>query len=249
MTSTHIPFEGVSNFRDLAFSQGHQTNGIRAGKIFRSDNPAKMSRLDRSKVAELKIDAVFDFRDPGEMAQDLGDPAIGTERVEASLLTPGEANPAKLGAGLKAMMEGQSSVQSFMAPIYDLIDDRKIRIWRQVFERLNKGQIILFHCTAGRDRTGITAALIQLALGVERQSLIDDHLLSNRFLQAFYKGHLDKAEAEHGKEARAALEEVLLIKPWMMETFLDRIDTDFGSPDALLDHLGADRTKLKAHYK
>ena len=248
MTSTPIPFQGINNFRDLAFAQAGHSNGIRAGKIYRADNPSKMTALDCEQALALNIDVVFDLRDPGEMVLDQNRGSIAAERIEASLLEPGHASPAKLGEGIKAMTRGDVSQQSFMAPIYDLIDARKIGIWRQVFERLNQGQTILFHCTAGRDRTGITAALIQLAMGLDTRSIIQDHVASNDYLQPFYTGYLDKAEAEHGPEARAKLADVLMIKPWMMETFLARVNTDYGSAENLLDLLGADLPKIKRLY-
>lgn len=149
---------------------------------------------------------------------------------------------------MKEIAAGNGTVKDMLAPVYDLLDERKVDAWRILFDSLNNGRSVVIHCTAGRDRTGITVALIQLALGMSHQRIIEDHLLSNQYLQELFK----RMEVELGSievaGVKTSIAEILHIQPWMMETFLKRIDADYDSSDNLLDHLGADLGRISSHY-
>ena len=98
---------------------------------------------------------------------------------------------------------------------------------------LAKDAPLVFHCTAGKDRTGFAAALILLALGVPREVVMRDYLLTNELYRrpAFAEGH--------------AAEEVLAVLWRVQREFLDaallKVDEDYGGVETyLVDVLGLD---------
>ena len=91
----------------------------------------------------------------------------------------------------------------------------------------------MFHCHAGKDRTGVVAAVLLLALGVDRESILDDYELTGRYrLRSQQDPSYDRLIASGlAPEAAAA---VLTTPRWAMQDALEVIDADYGGIDAWL---------------
>jgi protein-tyrosine phosphatase len=97
----------------------------------------------------------------------------------------------------------------------------------------------LVHCTGGKDRTGFAAALLLLAVGVPRETAIEDYLLSNRYLAAFARVVRDGIEPE-------LLRPVVEVRRAYIETSLEEVDRRYGSLDSYLHRgLGLDDAVLR----
>ena len=173
--------EGAPNFRDLG---GHQTNTnrrIKWRRLFRSSHLAALSDDDLQILVNLKIRSICDFRSeqekkrqpnrlpPNEMIQSLHLPIV------SSIIEPTQA--------ITRVMNGDISwfTPDFMIKSYLEKIDRYHKVWHRFFKHLAQASSrpLVFHCTAGKDRTGVCAALILLSLGVSEKIVIDDHALSN----------------------------------------------------------------------
>ena len=108
---------------------------------------------------------------------------------------------------------------------------------------LNKDSALLFHCTAGKDRTGIAAALVLYALGVDEETIMNDHLATNYYRAADNEkmiGLFTKAYRLTEEQAR----DVMAAKKEYLKAMFDAINLNYGSVDAFLEkELGLDRTK------
>ena len=99
---------------------------------------------------------------------------------------------------------------------------------------------MIFHCTAGKDRTGIAAALILSALNVDIQDIVEDYLLSNIFLQKKYESYI----ANDPK-----LETLFTVKSSYLQYAINTIVEQYGSIKQYLEEvLNVDVALLRAYY-
>lgn len=174
----HLPLTGASNFRDLGGYVGQEGRPVKWRKIFRSDHLANLSADDLQQIQSIGIKRSFDFRGVQEsqaQAYDWPDiqrhslsiePTV-VQRLQAQHLT---GKPLTAADALDAM---QTTYRDFVR-----VDSGR---FAQLFEHLlDQPEPLLFHCTAGKDRTGLAAALVLYALGVSEADIWRDYLLTNQ---------------------------------------------------------------------
>jgi protein-tyrosine phosphatase len=174
----HLPLTGASNFRDLGGYVGQEGRPVKWRKIFRSDHLANLSAEDLQQIQSIGIKRSFDFRGVQEsqaQAYDWPDiqrhslsiePTV-VQRLQAQHLT---GKPLTAADALDAM---QTTYRDFVR-----VDSGR---FAQLFEHLlDQPEPLLFHCTAGKDRTGLAAALVLYALGVSEADIWRDYLLTNQ---------------------------------------------------------------------
>lgn len=126
--------------------------------------------------------------------------------------------------------------------VYFATSDEGRERYREFFRLLQETDdaAILFHCSAGKDRTGMGAALILYALGVPEQTVMEDYLASNGYLAGKYSRY-----AERFPQLKGMLE----VKPNYLSAGIDSIRTAYGSVETYLrEELGADIGKLREFY-
>ena len=174
----YIPLNGASNFRDLGGYVGYMGRPVKWRKIFRSDHLANLSSDDLKQIQSLGVKRSFDFRGvqesqaqtydwPGIHRHSLSIEPTVVQRLQAQHLT---GKPLTAADALDAM---QTTYRDFV-----LIDSRR---FAELFEHLlDHADPLLFHCTAGKDRTGLAAALVLTALDVSESDIWRDYLLTNQ---------------------------------------------------------------------
>lgn len=197
MANAPLPVAGTQNLRDLG---GYRADGgsIRTGAFFRSDALARIGAPGRTQLAELGVARVIDLRDDSERASapDDLDPAT-------ALL----AHPIFPSAG--AHVARKLDVYSLTELLYFQHADTLIEALRLLVGTGTAGVdgaasaseanateapagATLFHCTAGKDRTGAVAALALLAAGVDRDDVVDDYVASETNLSGdWLESHLE----------------------------------------------------------
>ena len=178
LSQRHIALTGATNFRDLGGYLGHMGRPVKWRKIFRSDHLANLSPDDLYQIQNLGVKRSFDFRGIQEsQAQSYDWPNIQrhslsieptvVQRLQAQTLT---GKPLTAADALDAM---QTTYRDFVK-----VDSRR---FAELFEHLlERPDPLLFHCTAGKDRTGLAAALVLSALGVSEPDIWRDYLLTNQ---------------------------------------------------------------------
>jgi len=178
-----LPLEGAQNFRDLGGYPAEAGRRVRWGRVFRSDSLAALSDTDLRYLERIGLRLVCDFRgdaevedEPNRLAgrppflywrQPLGDasvqPSEWRRRFESGEL--GDVDASWLTRSYRGMMD-QCGVEI-----------------GAVFRRLARedGLPAVLHCTAGKDRTGVSAALLLLLLGVPRELVLEDYALTGRY--------------------------------------------------------------------
>ncbi len=189
-TSRHIPLEGAYNFRDLGGLRATDGRQVRTRRVYRSDRLTGLTDDDRALLEDLGIGRVFDLRSDLELA-DHGAGQFSTERqrhrhvplVSISLsLTDPRIDWSKVDLGtryLEMMVEGRDVI-------------------REIFEHIAAPDeaATLFHCTGGKDRTGVVAAVLLRALGVDDETIVADYAVSEKYLASFVEASRELMERE-----------------------------------------------------
>ena len=230
-----LPFTGAHNFRDLGGYKTEDGRRIKWGKIYRSDNLHSLTDEDVKYLSRLNIKSVVDFRSDEERESEPDRLTPGMTQV----LLPIKFQPKELDdETLKNLMENltfgtlDSSnllVDFNILIVKDFADEYK-KFFRHVIE--NNAEPIVFHCTAGKDRAGFASAMILTVLGVPREKVIEDYLLTNTYV----KDHVDSEmlEIELKTFFRADtdnLRKINLVAERYIQAAFDTIDSEWGGMD------------------
>jgi len=173
----HLNLAGASNFRDLGGYETDDGRRVRWRHIFRSNQLGHLTAEDLATLRAIGLKKVIDFRSQGEI-----DAAAPCKVAEAELhvlsIDPG-IKPrlhARLQAGERVTAAETTAI---ICDIYRRYLHAHSGNFQALFRHLlDEGTPLVFHCAAGKDRTGIAAALILSALGVPREVVIEDYLLT-----------------------------------------------------------------------
>jgi protein-tyrosine phosphatase len=215
-----LPLAGASNFRDLGgypISSGGFTCW---GRLFRSDTLHELTEADVSLLGEMGLKCVIDLRTATEV--DLSGRGL-------------------LGAGatdyfhLSVIDEDGGEARGVPAPMDESLENRYLWYLEVGRDALSHalGVIgdaskhpLVFHCAAGKDRTGVLAALLLDIVGVERQAIVDDYVLTASRMEAIV-ARLTRSRAEGGMDYNIPAS-ALTVEAATMEGFLDGVDERYG---------------------
>ncbi len=242
-----LPLAKGSNFRDVGGYLTKDGRSVRWGKLFRSGALPVLTEGDYTLLGGLGITTIVDLRslEEREVAPTQLDDRTGALFVANDYsLRPLMANlSADLGMG-----------ENFYAGMEKLIRPQI----RQTFNRILADEgAVMFHCSAGQDRTGVTAALILLTLGVDRDTVLRDYHLSTALRRPenelpplnpadYPTNPIVQYYAAAAKKPDGLKAEPLFTKSGQshMVQFLDHLDRDYGGVSAYLDsQLGIDAGK------
>ncbi|MER7733349.1 tyrosine-protein phosphatase [Streptomyces erythrochromogenes] len=233
-----VKLEGTANFRDAGGYRTATGQWVKMGEVYRSDALNKLTPADLAKLRRLHIRTVFDLRMEDERTKDADKVPAGAAYVVADVFagsgsfqtmprTPEEAVRAMVDAE-RAMVSGAGGKKAY-AQVLDGIERDRARS-------------VLFHCTAGKDRTGWANAALLTALGVPRQTVEADYLASNDYRKAANDAILSHLPAQQA----AVYKPLLDVRPEYLNAGYDEVRTTYGSFDRYLeDGLGIDARELK----
>lgn len=239
-----VKLQGAVNFRDLGGYATEDGHHVRWGSIYRSADISKLTDSDLVVLKERHVSSVVDLRGVQESRQAPDRLPAGTDYI----LCPAGSD-STLSDWMKqiAAVRTESGGDSMMRVYYghtEFLADR----YRPFFNKLlglPSDQALLFHCTAGKDRTGIGAALFLYALGVPYEKILEDYTATNyyrrtenqKMQRAMGQGmHIPEPVAGALLQAR---------KEYLVTTF-DVIRQQYGSIDNFLQGpIGLDEKKRK----
>lgn len=178
-----LDLEGIHNFRDYG-GYAAREGRLRSGLLWRSGQHGGASQRDLEKVNELRLETVIDLRGDSERA---ANPCLRHEHFGAQVLFhPGETAASRSGQAVHEewadRVRSVADARAAMEQLYRGLPFRPVLAgsFRLYFRALAKGQgPSLLHCVAGKDRTGLGAALLQTLLGVHPDDVMADYLLTN----------------------------------------------------------------------
>ncbi len=173
----HWKLEGATNFRDLGGYPGHEGRTLRWRRIFRSDHLGALSEADRRRLADLGLAKALDLRGEDESAA--ASYAIEGVTRHALAIEPSVVNRLHEEVARGRALDAALTTEMMRELYTRLVHEHTDRYAELFGHLLDTHAPLVFHCTAGKDRTGMAAALILLALGVPRALVLQDYLLSN----------------------------------------------------------------------
>jgi protein-tyrosine phosphatase len=224
-----IPFESVFNFRDLGGYRAAGGRSVRWRRLFRADGLHRLTEAEADLVAHLGLSTVVDLRTPEETTRGRFPESLGPIRYHHLPMFDVIPDWSQL-----------PDVQSpwFMANRYaEMLDTGRDALAGVLVLLADPDAYpLVFHCAAGKDRTGIVAAVVLELLGVDRATVVADYALSHAAmarLEAWIaERHPDWARSDTRPPA------VIEARPETMEQFLSVVDERFGSVEGLVADLG-----------
>lgn len=236
-----LPLEGGLNLRDLGGYAAKDGRRIKSGMLFRSGAMSMLTEADERHLASLGIATVCDFRRRNERE---ADPTRWCEPAGVHYWARDySSSTGILGEIFRADMVTADEVRRAMIALYrhEILVDHAPS-YQYMFERLLGGHIpLLFNCSAGKDRTGVAAALILTVLDVPYQTILEDYLDTNKYFdlrRLFRAGRgenrlLETCDAETLMPLAAADADYLA-------AMFESLERDHGGVDRYLATLGVD---------
>src|SRR2546421_2829898 len=184
----HIKLDGNLNLRDLGGYQAGDGSLVRPGCLFRSDELHALTEADMEVVGSLGIKVVFDLRNEHERTarpSRLPPDVELLERTSPPTGPPGLTLEEQIALDQLPVRDDEE-----FAGVYIELLDRLAPELRIILDRAvdSPNRPLLFHCAAGKDRTGLVAAIILGLLGVPDDIILDDYELTSTY---FTPGRMD----------------------------------------------------------
>jgi len=251
----------MKNFRDLGNIPAADGKRVRTGMLYRSGHLSKISQETAKFLHDRKgLRTVIDLRSPSELAEKSDVVDTNVNYVHLPPLND-EQNPSINKHNRKnvliKIMAKEGGAKKHLSDIYRLMVTQKESL--EAFARMlrlladEKNNAVLWHCTQGKDRTGIAAAITLLALGVDREEIMRDYMRTNRSCFAINALiFLGVSIVTFSIHTAHSLNLLLSARKYFLQAAFDEIDRVYGGTEAFLrDGLGlsaADISHLRATY-
>lgn len=236
-----LTLSGCVNFRDLGGYLAADGRSVRWRRLFRADGLTRLDEDDCAQLADLGLATVIDLRTQGEV-DGRGRFPVDSFEVEYHHLP------------LTDVLPPQEDLERYDEPAFvtsryrQLFSEGSSSLAQAVRVMAEPGALpAVFHCSAGKDRTGILAALVLGFLGVPRDVIVEDYALSAEAMMALLE-RLKQEYAESVEEVERYAPAVISVAPATMADFLDALEDEHGTFTDLARTLGVTDavTRLRA---
>jgi protein-tyrosine phosphatase len=232
----------ADNFRDVA-GPGHPTRDggrVRTGLVYRS-NELQLTDVDAGHLERLGVTSVLDLREQHEVEAhpDVAVPGASWTHLPVGGIPPGTATE----------LPDAAAAHAAMLEVYRrfVTDDRARASFGGLLRRVGLATTpLLFHCTAGKDRTGWASALLLHVAGVERDLVEADYLLTNERSRGTREKYLGLVAEHLGPDRVATFEPTMVADADYLAAAYRQAEESHGSLDGYLrDGLGLDAEGLR----
>lgn len=239
LSETLLPMAGAYNFRDLGGIRTQEGRYVKWGKLFRADDLSNLTKEDVGYLASIPITSVVDFRAQSEARRTKDKLPDTVQFTYPIAITPGNLSTEGIQANLL-----KSNIDIHMKHMNRLLvsDPACVRAFRVFFAiaQNNLSAPLVFHCSAGKDRAGMGAALVLFALGVDEETVMQDYLMSKVYIS-------DKYSAFIAKYPRA--ESIFTVKRMFLQAAINQIKRDHGTiMNFLTKELKVDIVRMRRIY-
>ena len=234
----HYPFEGCFNFRDIGGYLNQDGMRVKKGLYFRTGRQDRMTQKDLAKLSDLKISTQIDLRKPDEVLDQGKGPleAMGANYINIAVIPEG-------GSDQLSKLVGDTGISGKRYLGYLGFGPTS---WLRLFGILSnlENLPVVLHCTAGKDRTGVSTAFLLSVLGVNRDLIETDYLLTNLdterqadFIESTV-GYPDGYDRESMITAAGVPKDA-------MKDFLDGVESKWGSAVEYLKKIGVTEEQME----
>lgn len=237
----------IINFRTLSSFKTKENAGIRENKLFRSSAPEYGSGDDFKNLHTLQLDTIIDFRDEQEKR-----PLLEEKFNEQFHRQSAAINVANFfdHDEIKKVGLNNSNIDLYYKNIYHVLPLHFHHQYQILANGLNDGKNLLFHCSAGKDRTGFAAYIILTALGVHHDDIMEDYLKSNQYALTLYEARKhEKSNLETEQLPKEIIERLFGVQEDYLNTAIQTIKDHYKTNERYLTEiLGADIQTIRQHY-
>lgn len=246
-----LPIEGGYNFRDLGGIKNKEGKFIKWGQLYRTDEMSKLTDKDVDYIASTGLKTVIDFRSAGEIQGGVTSmippsPDILPNTVKNAYNMPVNAGNIFSDEIMNRIRAGATSdelAQVMMDSYVEMVTfDDYVAVFKQFFAYLQdeSNLPLSFHCSGGKDRVGVATMLVLSALDVDKETIMQDYLLSKQYVSGKYDKYL---------VAIPSIAPLVAVEKEYLEAAFNMIDEKYGSMDNFLTGtLNVDIQKMKNMY-
>jgi protein-tyrosine phosphatase len=246
-----LNFEGIANLRDLGGYATIDGEEVAWGKLYRSATFAQASRADLANLDRLGLTAFVDFRSTAEKEEEPNrlPEEPGFEIIDIPILD--EGNEALVGDVMARIESGdfdgfdpEAAMMEANRQFANVFTPQISQFVRTVLDA--DGAPVLWHCSAGKDRTGFAAAVLLRILGVPQETVMQDYMASLEPALASRRNQLLLLGLFKGQDAADTLQVMMGVQEAWLEAAFTEIDATWGSFDNYVhDGLGLSDTDIE----
>ena len=233
----HYPFEGCFNFRDIGGYRNKEGKTIKKGLYFRTGRQDRMTKKDLDQLSDLQISTQIDLRKPDEVLDQGRGPleSMGANYINIAVIPEG-------GSDQLSKLVGDTGISGKRYLGYLEFGPTS---WLRLFGILasEDNLPVVLHCTAGKDRTGVSTAFLLSILGVSRDLIEEDYLLTNLDTER----QADFIESTVGYPEgydRESMIRAAGVPKNAMKDFLDGVEAKWGSAVEYLKKIGVTHEQM-----
>lgn len=247
-TEKQLEIKKVTNFRTIGNIKNIDGRILKEGKFYRSAHLHKLKKKSIKTLENLGIKEIIDLRNSKEIWQK---PDVIPQNVDHKNYSAFEDEGDQLDQAKKLVLKGKvkgTDADQRMLDFYKTYATENPEIIKKIIhEILDSEDPVLYHCTAGKDRTGIITALILTILKFDTATINNDYLLSNNYRQKMVQKRLHLANNLHFLYPKMDLNVIEKLswveKDYLKATFLE-INKKYGSIDIYIhQNLGISENK------
>ena len=235
----HSPFEGCFNFRDIGGYKNKEGRRVKKGLYFRTGRQDRMTQKDLIQLKDLKIKTQIDLRKSEEILDQGKGPleSMGANYVNIPIIPEG-------GSERLSKLVGDTGISGKRYLGYLEFGPQS---WLEIFDILSKPNNlpVVLHCTAGKDRTGVSTAFLLSILNVSRDLIEEDDKLTNLDTQR----QADFIENTVGLPEGFSRDDMIMaagVPEDAMKVFLDGVESRWGSVLGYLEEIGITKDQMDA---
>lgn len=245
-----LPVNGY-NFRDLGGIKNKEGKFVRWGRLFRTDEMNKLSTQDLEYLASTGLKTVVDFRTATEKEGGLGGmlPAA-PDKLPSTVKNPynleinaGNIFSDEIIGSISSGISPEETAQIMVDSYIEMVSlDDYVAKYKEFFKYVQDENALplSFHCSAGKDRTGVATMLILSALDVDKETIMKDYLLSKDYIKGKYDSYL---------KYYPQIAPLVTVDEKYLNAAYSKIDEKYGSMSKFLtETLGVDLQKMKQLY-
>lgn len=253
-TGKRIDIKKVYNFRTVGNIKNSEGRTLKEGKFYRSGHLHKLKKKSFRELESLGIKEVIDLRNSKEIA-DKPDhlPTDVVYKKHSAFEDEGDQLTQAKKLVLKGKVNGSDANKRMIDFYREYVTENPEVIKKIITDILESDQPVLYHCTAGKDRTGITTALILTILKFDKETIYNDYILSNNYRKKLVLKRLNLADNLHflyPKMDMKVLEKLSWVETAYLDAAFDEINKKYGSIDAYIQQvLGISENKREEYIR
>lgn len=253
-TEKAIKIKKVHNFRAVGNIKNSEGRSLKEGTFYRSAHLHKLKNKSFDQLEKLGIKEIIDLRNSKEI---LDKPDKLPNGITYKKYSAFEDEGDQLSQARKLVLKGKvnaSDADKRMIDFYrEYVTENPATIKTIINEILESKEPVLYHCTAGKDRTGIITALILTILKFDKETIYNEYLLSNNFRKGLVEKRMSLANNLHflyPKMDLQVLEKLSWVEKRYLDAAFDEINKKYGSTDAYIQQvLGISEAKREEYIQ